>query len=391
MDPEEPTQPKRRTSRPFRTIMILALAIIALAIIAARNKHFKLNDWLQSPQSSQKPQIQVNREVIQEQSAVISVVKASSPSVVAISGIRTTPRVQFFGPFQFGNPGSSQQPEEQSIGTGFVLSKDGLIVTNKHVVSGTDVKYVVVTNDDVKHDVKQIYRDPENDLAIVKIDANGLTPLTLGDSGQLQPGQFVIAIGNALGEFKNTVTTGVVSGLGRAVTAGDPFGGFQERLDNLIQTDAAINPGNSGGPLLDIVGNVIGVNVATSASAQNIGFAIPINTVKESVDRFNNGGKFSRAYLGVQHRQIDKRTAILNNLPAGALVIEVVKDSPADKAGIKPDDIITKVAGVSVTTENGGLAAIVAKHKVGEKITITVFRNDKEQDLSVTLTEAPNQ
>lgn len=370
-----------------KVIILLALGVV-VGVAATRVPQLRLKNITGNTTQNPKSQIQTNREVIKEQSQVIDVVKTASPSVVAISGVsERQPSSRFFGPFQFEDPGRGG---EQSIGTGFVLTQDGLIVTNKHVVLSTDIRYVVVTNDDKKFDVKNVYRDPENDLAILKIDATNLTPLTLGDSSQLQPGQFAIAIGNALGEFRNTVTTGVVSGLGRAIVAGDFFGGFQERLDNLIQTDAAINPGNSGGPLLDIGGNVIGVNVATSASAQNIGFAIPSNTVKDVVDRFNNGGQFSRPFLGVSHTQIDRRTALLNNVPEGAYVREVVAGSPADKAGIKIDDIITKINGEQVSQANGGLVRVLSKHKVGDTVTITYFRGDQELETRATLQEASN-
>lgn len=384
---DEVSRPRRSLSWLPKVIVLLAAGVV-VGVAVSRMPQLQLKGLTQP---SPKPQLQTTREVVKEQSAVIDVVKQTSPSVVAISGIsQSRPSIRFFGPFQFQDPNAGDN-REQSIGTGFVLTKDGLIVTNKHVVSSSDVKYVVVANEDKKYDVKNIYRDPENDLAIIKIDANNLTPLELGDSSQLQAGQFVIAIGNALGEFRNTVTTGVVSGLGRAIVAGDFFGGFQERLDNLIQTDAAINPGNSGGPLLDIGGKVIGVNVATSASAQNIGFAIPINTVKDSVNRFNSGGKFSRPFLGVSHQQIDRRTAILNNVPEGAYVRDVVPNSPADKAGIKVDDIITKINGQPVNETNGGLAAMIAKFKVGDTVTLTYYRGTNEQETKATLQEASNQ
>lgn len=370
-----------------KVIILVALGIV-VGVAATRLPQLTITG-LALP--STKPQIQTNREVVKEQSQVIDVVKNTSPSVVAISGVsERSPSIRFYGPFRFEDPGQ-QGNREQSIGTGFILAKDGLVVTNKHVVASGDITYVVVANDDKKYDVKNIYRDPENDLAILKIEAANLTPLELGDSSQLQAGQFVIAIGNALGEFRNTVTTGVVSGLGRAIVAGDFFGGFQERLDNLIQTDAAINPGNSGGPLLDIGGRVVGVNVATSATAQNIGFAIPINVVKESVDRFNSGGRFSRPFLGVSHQQLDRRTALLNNVPEGAYIREVVPGSSAEKAGIKVDDIITKIAGQPVTTASGGLAKIISTHKVGDRVTVTIYREEKEQDVQVTLQETTGQ
>ncbi|TSC53199.1 MAG: protease, partial [Microgenomates group bacterium LiPW_16] len=184
-----------------------------------------------------------------------------------------------FSIFKQVPPSAGGEKVEQDIGTGFIILADGMIVTNKHVVADTSAKYRVITKDDKTYEVVKIYRDPVNDLAILKIEATGLKPVEMGDSSKLKVGQFVIAIGTALGEFRNTVTTGVISGLGRGITAGSPFEGYVERLDNVIQTDAAINPGNSGGPLLNSAGQVIGVNIAVAASGQNIGFAIPINVI----------------------------------------------------------------------------------------------------------------
>ena len=338
------------------------------------------------------------REIFREESVVINAVEEVSPSVVSVGVIRNKRVIDFFGddffdPFGFFGRERSEKKEEVSIGTGFIISNDGMIVTNKHVVRDFEAKYHVVTNDNQKFEVEKIYRDPENDLAIIQINPLGseLKSVALGGSGNLRVGQFVIAIGNALGEFRNTVTTGVVSGLGRAVTAGDPFGGFQERFDNLIQTDAAINPGNSGGPLLNSAGEVIGVNVATSQAAENIGFAIPIDVVKESLENFNETGKFSRPYLGIKCHQISQRIAILNDVPEGAYVLEVVAGGPAEKVGVKEDDILTKIDGEGITEDKGGLAKLIGKHKVGDEIELTIFRGEGEIKLTVTLGEAPNE
>lgn len=375
-----------------KKVLLLILFVLGLSLVSGA-VGFRLRELV-----PQKIETQTHtREIFKEESVVIDVVKKVSPSVVSVGVVRERRIIDFFSdpffdPFGFFRwPRERREKEEASIGTGFIISTGGMIVTNKHVVRSIGAKYHVVTNDGQKFEVKKIYRDPENDLAIIQIEANGLKPVTLGDSDNLEVGQFVIAIGNALGEFQNTVTTGVVSGLGRAVTAGDPFGGFQERLDNLIQTDAAINPGNSGGPLLNSAGEVIGVNVATSQGAENIGFAIPINVVKESLENFNKTGKFSRPFLGVKYRQISKRIAILNEVPEGAYVLEVVAGGPAEKAGVKEDDIITKIDGESVTEEKGGLAKLIGKHKVGDKIELTIFRDEEEMKLTVTLGEMPSE
>ncbi len=223
---------------------------------------------------------------------------------------------------------------------------------------------------------------------ILKIDANNLTPVNLGDSTNLKAGQFVIAIGTALGEFRHTVTTGVISGLGRGITAGSVYEGFVERLDDVIQTDAAINPGNSGGPLLNSSGEVIGVNVAVAEGAQNIGFAIPINIVKDALNEFNKSGSFpKKPFLGVQYQMIDQEGAILNKVPEGAYVTDVVDGSPAQKAGIQTGDIITKIGSSEVKENDAGLSGIIADKKPGDQVSVELWRDEKYQTISVTLSE----
>ncbi len=320
----------------------------------------------------------INKQVtLNESNVVIDVVDKASPSVVTVS-IKQAVRWQ-----------------GQDIGSGFILDSDGLIVTNKHVVDATNGTYQVITADDKTYDVQKIYRDPANDLAILKITATGLLPVELGDSSKIKVGQLAIAIGTALGEFRHTVTTGVISGLGRGISAGSPFAGFVERLDDVIQTDAAINPGNSGGPLLNSAGQVIGINTAVSQQGQNIGFAIPINIIKEAIQNFNATGQFNRPYLGVRYRILDQDLALANDVPQGAYVQEVISGSPADKAGVQPGDIITKIDGTKMAGLDNALADIIAKHKVGDKIGIEIWRDlpasrqgGKTQSLTVTLEEA---
>lgn len=327
--------------------------------------------------------------VVTEESVVIDVVDKVSPAVVTV-GITQTRRIgdilelnpfDPFSPFQ-RRPGRSQKIE-QDIGSGFIV-EGGLVVTNKHVVSVSDATYRVITKDDKTYEVKKIYRDPTNDLAVLKIEANGLPTVQLGDSDKIKVGQMAIAIGTALGEFRHTVTTGVISGVGRGIEAGSPFEGSAERLDNVIQTDAAINPGNSGGPLLNSAGQVVGVNTAVSAEGQNIGFALPINVVKEALSNFNATGQFNRPFLGVRYQMIPKQTAILNDIPEGAYLQEVVEGSPADKAGLQAEDIITKIDGAKLTDDND-LAKVISKKKVGETITLTIWRDEKESEMKVTL------
>lgn len=340
-------------------------------------------------------------EILKEENLVVDVVRNVGPSVVTIS-IELSPNLSrqdlFLGPFSIflDEPQVTPREEktEKSIGSGFILTKNGMIATNKHVVSNLDSKYLVIDEKGSKYEVENIYRDPLNDLAILKtktIPAGGFRQISLGDSESLQVGQFVIAIGTALGEFRNTVTTGVVSGLGRGITAGSPFEGFAERLDDVIQTDAAINPGNSGGPLLNSKGQVIGVNTAVSLSGQNIGFAIPINIVKESLKNFNDTGQFNRPYLGVSYAMLTPKAAALNSLPEGAYVQNVIPSSGADKGGVRIGDVITQVDGVKLANDNGGLAAVIAKKKVGDSIILTIYNNGETKDIKVTLEKSPEE
>lgn len=329
---------------------------------------------------------QETRTLIKEENAVIQTVEESSPSVVAIG---VSQRV--INPF---DPTALPRNRQATIGTGFVASENGVIVTNRHVVSDLQANYTVVTKDGKKLEVERIYRDPTLDLALVKTKETGLKGLKIGDSSKLKVGQTTIAIGNALGRFSNTVTTGVVSGLGRSIGAGDPFGNEIEVLDDLIQTDAAINPGNSGGPLLNSAGEVIGVNVAVSESAQNIGFAIPINSVKAIIDEFVANGKISRAFLGVNYRFITRDLALLNEVPAGAYIQEVVAKSPAEKIGIEPGDIITKIEGKQIDNQNS-ISELIRSKKPGDKVTIEIWRDNEgkgeTKTIEATLEEIPSQ
>ena len=329
-----------------------------------------------------------SRQVLHEESGTIDIAKRVSPAVVTIAIEEPQRKVLQFDPF--GGFRSETQGGQQDIATGFIVDANGLIVTNKHVVATTGVKYKVITKDGKEYEVKRIYRDPSNDLALVKIDATLLTTVDLGDSDQIQVGQYVAAIGTALGEFRHSVTTGVISGIGRTIEAGsgNPFEGYAEQLDNVIQTDAAINPGNSGGPLLNSTGQVVGVNVAVAVGADNIGFALPVNILKTSIDQFHKTGDFSRPFLGVQYQIITKSAALQNEVPEGAYVRDVVSGSSADRAGIKVEDIITKFGGEKVEEKNP-LATLVNKHKVGEVVEVDVWRDGQNQKLSVALSEAP--
>ena len=324
--------------------------------------------------------------------SVADIAESASASVITVSIKQVQQASPFSDPFfrffGFQNPDSSEAIEEikQDIGTGFVVADKGFVVTNKHVVSNSNGEYLVFDSTNNEHKVTNIYRDPSNDLAILEVEGLAAPGLPLGDSDQLRVGEEVVAIGTALGEFRATVTSGVISGLGRGIVAGDPFGSSQESLDNVIQTDAAINPGNSGGPLLNAQGEVIGVNVAVSQNAQNVGFAIPINVVKGSLQNFEETGQFDRPFLGVQYRMISEQAALLNEVPQGAYLVVVVEDSAADQAGLEAGDIVTSFGGKAVRDTD--LVSLINQYKIGEKVEVEYYRDGIKYQTTVTLAKA---
>jgi serine protease Do len=350
--------------------------------------------------------IQVN-----EQSAVIDVVKRSSPAVVSIIVSKDLNKVPGyssspydFGPFSFdpffqsrGNEENSATPNVQQIGggTGFIISTDGLIATNKHVVDDADASYTVLTNDGKNYPANVLSRDPVNDLALVKIEATGLPILALGDSSKIEIGQRVIAIGNSLAQYQNTVTTGIVSGIGRTITASGSSG--SEQLEGVIQTDAAINPGNSGGPLLDIGGSVIGINTAMDAQGQLVGFAIPVDDLKNDLESFNKFGRIVKPFLGVRYVLVNEAIKQENNLTVdyGALIVSggsaaqpaVTPDSAAAKAGLKGGDIILEVNGTKITQEHS-LAGTLKNFNPGDVVKMKILSGSQEKEITVTLGES---
>jgi len=362
--------------------IVVVVASIGSGAIADRLFGIKPLDKL-FPKSG----VSTQERVVLEESNVIDVVKKVGPSVVTVTVTEPVRQVIQFSPFG-GFTRGTEGGTPQDIGSGFVVSEDGLIVTNKHVVSNTSLTYQVSTSDGKTYDVKEISRDPSNDIAVLKIDASGLIAVELGDSSSLQVGQFVIAIGTALGEFRNTVTTGVVSGLGRGIDAGTSFQGYVERLDNVIQTDAAINPGNSGGPLLNSIGQVIGINVAVAQGANNIAFSIPVNTVKEALNIYKTTGKFpAKAYLGVEYQMISQQTALLNDVPQGLYIVNVVSGSPAEEAGVLVGDIIYKIDGNSVSSDSESLSKSISDKKPSDNILLEIWRNGEVKNISVALGE----
>lgn len=372
--------------------LLITLAIVVLIIATGQiisEKFFPSGKGPTRPAEKQT--------VVYEESVITKVVEDSLPGVVTI-GINKTAQgrdtIQIdprdpLTPFK-RIPGATKEIEA-NIGSGFVVAGDGLIITNKHVVADEQATYKVLTNDKKSFNVDKIYRDPLNDLAILKINPPvgglGLKALPLGDSSALKLGQLVVAIGTPLGEFTNTVTSGIISGLGRGITAGSPFEGFVEKLDNVIQIDAAISPGNSGGPLLNSRGQVIGVNAAVAASGQNIGFAIPANVVKELIQNFHaRGSSFERPYIGVRYKMVDQKTAVLNKIVEGAYVVDVIENSPAARAGLQQEDVIIEIDGKPVKGDDDqSLTREILKKKIGDTIRLKVWRDGQTKDVTLPL------
>ncbi len=350
-----------------------------------------------------------NLEVEQgeEQSATTRAVEKATPAVVSIIISKDlTDYYNSTGPdifpfddyFEFGFPEYSAPKEGKQdigVGTGFIVdSKKGLIITNRHVVSDSEADYTVITSDGKKYEAEVLAQDTINDLAVIKIDPIDLPSLEFGNSIDLKIGQTVIAIGFTLGEFKNTVTKGIISGIGRNIIAGGA--GRGESLEDVIQTDAAINPGNSGGPLLDLNGRVIGVNTAISGEGQSVGFAIPSNEAKFVFESVRDSGKIIRGFLGVRYLQINEMIAESNELDVdyGALIVKgrnmsdlaVVPGSPADKAGLVENDIILEVNGEQIN-KNHSLIRAIGRNKPGTEVELKILHDGEENIIKVILEE----
>lgn len=417
MDGEHPTT---RQVVVFTVVLSFIASIIGTILtLGVLGPIFDLTETSGGPFIFNKPAIlekitekETKEKIIRQDEIVVQVVEKASPAVVSVVATKDVPIIeqffidpfgddpffrQFFGDRGFGfripqfrQKGTEKQ--EISSGTGFIVSEDGLIITNKHVVADTEAEYTALFNDGRKRPAKVLARDPLQDLAILKVDGSGYTALPLGDSSGVKIGQTVIAIGNALGEFRNTVSVGVVSGLQRSVIARGASG--IEELQELIQTDAAINPGNSGGPLLNLRGEVIGINTAIAQGAENIGFAIPINKAKKDLENVKLHGKIIYPFLGVRYLIVTKELAERDKLGRdyGALLRggqdgpAVVPDSPAAKAGLKAEDIILEVNGERVDKDHT-LVSLIQKYKVGDEITLKIFREGKEIEVKTVLEE----
>lgn len=337
-------------------------------------------------------------------SPITRIAKKVCPAVITIVVSKDLPKVEGFYLFPMGGqdmvmPKIKKGKREMTKiggGSGFIISPDGYILTSCHVVQDPKAEYTIFVDPEQKYPAKVLARDPINDIAILKIEARLELPhIELGNSTDVEIGQDVIAVGNALGEFHDTVSSGIVSGLSRYIQANNDFTNQAERLRGLIQTDAAINPGNSGGPLVDMNGRVIGINTAMIMGAQSMGFAIPINYAKSDLDEVKKHGKIIFPFLGIKYVNLSKEMAQKNKLPVdeGALIVrEALGESPivpgscAEKAGLKEFDIITEVNGEKITIENP-LSHILKKCKIGEELPLKIMRDKKDLMVKVTLEE----
>ncbi len=339
-------------------------------------------------------------------SPITKIAKKACPAVITVIVSKDLPKVEDFYSFPYGGK-EYMMPmmdkdgkgilEKTQIGggSGFIISKDGYVMTSNHVVADVNAEYTVILDPEHKYPAKVLSRNQINDTAILKIEGKNFLYIELADSDNIELGESVVAIGNPLGEFNDTLSAGIVSGLSRYISA---YGGIDHQMQNLrglIQTDAAINPGNSGGPLVNMQGKVIGINTATIMGAQNIGFAIPINYAKKDLAEVKKYGKLVVPFLGIKYVLLNKEMAKTNKLPVedGALVVRealgeppVIKGSAADKAGMKEFDIILECDGQKITVENS-LGSVLQKCKIGAETVFKVLRDGQEIMLRATLRE----
>ncbi|MFZ2803674.1 MAG: trypsin-like peptidase domain-containing protein [Patescibacteria group bacterium] len=435
-------QPSSSPSQPL--LMTIVVSVVTSAVVFVALSFSNILPWGsavvrqlsgsagQTSSALSVPQVTSSTLAASEDQTTIAVVKHAQPSVVAVLVNQPTQQLQPqdmsipMDPFeQFFDGNGQQVPAPQSApvpgsdnsgsdngdgasanngsnvpstsqvagGSGFFVSTDGIVVTNKHVVDFQDATFTVLTSDGKKYPATVLATDPVLDLAFLKVSGTGFPVLSFDDSDNLVAGQSVVAIGNALDQFRNTVTKGIVSGLNRRVDAGDDSGA-DEVIEGAIQTDAAINPGNSGGPLLDLNGNVVGINTAVSQDGQSLGFALPANLISHDAQSVEKTGKIVRPFLGVRYELIDDELVKANQLPVdhGALVVRgdqkdqlaVSPGSPADKAGIVENDIILTVNGTSID-EDHSLSSLIGNFAPGDKVTLTLLHAGKTKTVTVTL------
>ena len=347
--------------------------------------------------------------MLEEEKSTIELVKEVSPAVVSIVISKAMPKMKKFKLFPFNpfnNPFGEESPldlpsdEKEMVkiggGSGAIVHPDGLVLTNKHVVFDADAEYTVISTDETEYKAHVISRDPINDIAVLKIEGKNLPTAKLGNSDTVEPGQTVIAIGTPLGLFTNTVSKGIVSGLARRIHASLGMDGKTEELRGVIQTDVAINQGNSGGPLLNMDGEVIGINTAVIFGAQNIGFSIPINWAKKDLEDIIKFGRIVKPFIGIMYVPVDEKIKETYKLGSdyGVLVIRghipgdaaIVENSPAAKADIKENDLILEVDGEKLGPKKD-LMDIVQSHKVGDKLNLKVLRDGREFEAELVLAE----
>lgn len=338
-----------------------------------------------------------------QKSPIVEIAKKISPAVITIVVSKDLPKVEGFYLFPFGGrqfmiPQIGKQKKEKTKiggGSGFIVSKKGYVLTCNHVVRDPTADYTVIVEPTKRYSAKVLAKDPLIDVAILKIKDDQLPYIDMGDSSNIDLGETVIAVGNPLGEFEDTISAGIVSGLSRKIKAHQGPALKATSLRGLIQTDAAINPGNSGGPLVNMEGKVIGINTAMVMGAQNIGFAIPINYAKKDLEEVMKFGKIKKPFLGVRYFILSEQVAKTNKLPVdyGALIVRenlgesaIVKNSPADKAGLKEYDIILECNGKKINEESP-LAELLQEQSIGAEITLKVLREGKKINTKVKLEE----
>ncbi len=390
----------------FALIIILLASFIAGMLGGLFGDSLKARLGISKQASNESRRI----ELMNKDELTTEVVAQAKQAVVSVIISKDLPVYEkyFFNPFgndsngffNFQIPSRRQIGQEErqvGAGSGFLVTSDGYIITNRHVVSDSEAEYTVILNDERKFKATVIARDNFLDIAVLKIDAKDLPFIELGDSDNLRVGQSVLAIGNTLGEFSNTVSSGIISGLYRSVLAGSEATGETESLLDLLQTDASISPGNSGGPLINLEGKAIGVNVAVSLEGENVGFAIPAKPVQKIIDSVIKNGKIVRPFLGVRYIQITQLLQEKNGLEYdyGALVVRgsspediaVLPGSPADKAGIVENDIILEINGVKLDSKTS-LQNEIQKFDVGDKVNLKIFSKSVEKSVTVTLEQS---
>lgn len=377
-------------------LKLSAFGLIGVLIVGFAAGWLGAYRYNQSFSASNASMSQRQQYISNESDLIASIAKTTGQSVVSIDVSSQTTSQDFFGFTETAN--------QRSAGTGFIVSNDGILVTNSHVIPDGVTNVSVTLSDGTTFEgVKVIGRSSSNsslDVAFLKIEdlkGKDVVPVTLGDSGKMQVGDRVVAIGNALGQFQNTVTSGILSGYGRDVLAGDSTGAGSKNLTDLFQTDAAINQGNSGGPLVNINGEVIGVNTAVASGAQNIGFAIPINDVKGMISSVVGSGKLEQPYLGVRYISLNTEIAYRYNLsvkngayiaPSDDGAASIVADSPAEKAGLREKDVIVKVNNINLNDKTN-LTSALSRFKVGDQVNLSVIRSGKSINIKATLRAIP--